>query len=904
MDKNWLVTRMREGTDPHNKPKIYISFCDRAQIGFLDSVAEEILSFMDCVIYYRSGVADEAERKGVIQGVNIMVALITRDAVNEESIVYKEMAFATVPVLPIVVERIKPEDINATFNKRQYLYREAVYDDNASIFDYGKNTKSEYRYKMKLKDYLEETLINKELYEAIRKEFSGKIFLSYRKKDYRWISNIGNIIMKDERFRDTSIWFDDYLIYGENFDETIKNAIIECDTFVLAITHNMVNEDNYVISVEYPLAKKLNKNILPIIIEDVDKEIIEEKFPGIGDAIKLEKHKEIPEKLVKMLKGYSDIKLDNSPGHLRLIGLAHYFGVSVPKRSNEGFAIIKEAADKGSVDAIQMVAGIYRDKGDFREAVLWQEKAVVATERFHYDNERLFKEKLKLAELYRLHNAEAEFAKILRELVSKFKEMLVQRGIYEGFLLELGKFLAKSGDFKESKTYFNAVIKAYKDENSKPYELAEVYRLLANIYIDEHEFSRAAKLLEKANTIFKERDGKNISEERIRVSVDFEKLRETAIKADVHVEIKNEYISVCELEAQVKKMKMSDACRTYKLLGECKMSVLPESAADYFKKALANLSKYEYLNNEAYKEKVAELCLLIAGAYERAGNYREAESYYRKACDCYIIEGENAVRYCDGYINCRNKLARLYYKMEYYQKSYETFEFPTRGYSSVNLDKAKAHVIEDIKLYITRGCCCEALEDYFRAEEIYRLAAKTIREAMQKFSSAGLKELLVEVYARLGTIYGEREDCDSYHTYFKRAIKLYKRDKFRRLSDEGEAAYRHYADALLKDSKKLRAWRLYRKAMKFNIFSVDKMIRGTVIYSKSAGLFADMKMLSLANRYLKKAEKLWDNFTEYEKRDRKSGKFPFEVPPTYYRKGLREQSPRDELKKAREHIEA
>lgn len=903
MDNKWLNFKVREGEEPSDKPKIYISYCETAlNKGFLSEVMNEILEVHNCAVYYGFGETNDESRRAVIRDMNIIVALITEDALDKESVVYKELGMsknASVSVFPIVVESILPDVINATIGNLQYLYRDTTYK-SANIFSRKIPTE---KYKEKLKEHFNYILVDKELHERIKKEFASKIFLSYRKKDFNWVTNIGGIIVKDERFRDTAVWYDDYLIYGERFDKSIEYALSESDVFLLAITKNMVNEDNYVTSVEYPMAKKLNKRILAIVLEnDIEPEQINEKFPDLDNLVYIAHgQKYIYEKLVKMIKGYDSRKLNNSPEHLYLIGLAHYYGINVPKRVDEGISIIKNAAEHGSVEASKMLAKIYRFSWEKYDAINWQKKTVDVIEHLHYNKEQLFEEKLNLSELYRTYNAETELTECLKELIKKFKGQLIEKGIYESSLLELAELLINTGDFEESKKHLVTAIKLYKGNKTKTYEVAEAYRLLANILVDEHEFSRAEKLLANAFSIVKEIDGEAVSEEQIKISAAFEKLDRVAQKAGVFIKREHGFISTFEFErTAMRTMKGSEKCRVYKLFGEIEYS--GEMAAGYFSKALSNLSEYDFLNKDVYNEKKSELCVLIAEAYEKAKKYTEAERYYQCALDCYIIEGENAIRYCDGYVNCKNKLARLYYKMKYYSKAEENFEFPVKNYSGILLNKPKAYVLEEIKIYVIKGCCHEAHKDYFRAEEIYRLAAKTIREAMEKFSPSGFNELLAEVYARLGTIYGEREDCDNYHTYFKRAIKLYKKGKYIYL-DEGESVYRHYADALAKDSKYLRAWYYYRKAMKRNMIYSQKMIRNTVVYSKLSRMFVDMKLLSVAERLLEKAEELWEAFVESDKKERRPIRFWLEAPPTYYRVGVLEQSPADELKYAKEYID-
>ena len=60
--------------------------------------------------------------------------------------------------------------------------------------------------------------------------------------------------------RDIAIWYDEFLIPGENFNDSIAAALEQSSLFALAVTPNLVNEPNYVMSIEYPMAKEAQKN--------------------------------------------------------------------------------------------------------------------------------------------------------------------------------------------------------------------------------------------------------------------------------------------------------------------------------------------------------------------------------------------------------------------------------------------------------------------------------------------------------------------------------------------------------------------------------------------------------------------------------------------------------------------
>ena len=52
------------------------------------------------------------------------------------------------------------------------------------------------------------------------------------------------------KLQNCAIWYDEFLIPGENFNEAIEVALKKSGLFALAVTPNLVNEENYVMSTE------------------------------------------------------------------------------------------------------------------------------------------------------------------------------------------------------------------------------------------------------------------------------------------------------------------------------------------------------------------------------------------------------------------------------------------------------------------------------------------------------------------------------------------------------------------------------------------------------------------------------------------------------------------------------
>ncbi len=116
-----------------------------------------------------------------------------------------------------------------------------------------------------LESYIRATLISNKLAEKVRAAFDAYVFLSYRKKDRRKAQELMRLIHKDPVCRDIAIWYDEFLVPGEDFNRAIEQMLDKSDPFALAVTPNLVNEVNYVMTTEYPTALAKKKPVLRLI---------------------------------------------------------------------------------------------------------------------------------------------------------------------------------------------------------------------------------------------------------------------------------------------------------------------------------------------------------------------------------------------------------------------------------------------------------------------------------------------------------------------------------------------------------------------------------------------------------------------------------------------------------------
>ena len=274
-----------------------------------------------------------------------------------------------IPILPLMMEEGLDELFSNIFGNLQYL--KPLEKDPTSV-----------PFEQKLEKYIRGVLIGDEQAQMIRDAFDAYIFLSYRKKDRAYAQELMEMIHRNPRFRDIAIWYDEYLVPGENFNETIRHMLEKSDVFGLVVTPSLLEymdgAPNYVMANEYPAARACGKPILPMEKAATDRTRLEELYPGIPDCASTEADTEAY--LTEQLRGVALAENDEDPQHNFLIGLAYLDGIDVGVDSGKALKLITGAAEAGLEEAIRKLVSIYLDgKGVNRNydlSVKWQERLV------------------------------------------------------------------------------------------------------------------------------------------------------------------------------------------------------------------------------------------------------------------------------------------------------------------------------------------------------------------------------------------------------------------------------------------------------------------------------------------------------------------------------------------------
>ena len=368
-----LSFKTRGMANPKGKQNIYF-FCHPAEFEkYFELIAQEILSKFDCAIWYDSmqEAYEKEELLEELQEMQLFVVPITRRFLYEKNRGLDiEFTFAkekNIPILPILFDHNIMEDFNLKCGELQFL-------------DYNETDHTVESFEVKLEKFLSSVLIGEELAEKIRAAFDAYVFLSYRKKDRKYAQQLMRLIHENKYYRDIAIWYDEFLVAGENFNEAIEAALQKSDYFAMVVTPNLVNEENYVTKKEYPLARSQSKPILPVEMKSTDRERLYEIFTDIPECIDAKDTQALNHALVDWLNDVAIKENDNTPEHLFFIGLAYLNGIDVEVNETKALELITIAANDGLDEAMDKLVSMYSFgkavKKDFSIAVYWKNKLV------------------------------------------------------------------------------------------------------------------------------------------------------------------------------------------------------------------------------------------------------------------------------------------------------------------------------------------------------------------------------------------------------------------------------------------------------------------------------------------------------------------------------------------------
>ena len=376
-----LKYKTNPGSGPQGKPRVYFCCHPKDFDLYFEPVSNEILAIQDCAIWYPEDLhikRDEAFLSELKQMQLFLLPVTTNLLCTENPALDREFAFAIsnhIPVLPLMQESNLEDLFNQKCGNLQFL------DKNS--FD-----KLAISYDEKLKKYLSSVLIGDDLVKRISASFVAYIFLSYRKKDRKFAQELMRLIHRNPFCRDIAIWYDEFLTPGEDFNVSIQSALKKSDLFLLAVTPNLVNETNYVMTDEYPVARDSKKPILPAEMVQTERSILFEKYKGLPAPVDARNAAALEDALSQSLRAFSQQKENEAPEHTFLIGLAYLGGVDVEVDTERALSLIISAAQQDYPEAIEKLSNMYHVgeavAKDLTAAINWQKKLVRLRENDFY----------------------------------------------------------------------------------------------------------------------------------------------------------------------------------------------------------------------------------------------------------------------------------------------------------------------------------------------------------------------------------------------------------------------------------------------------------------------------------------------------------------------------------------
>ncbi|MBO4474107.1 MAG: TIR domain-containing protein [Clostridiales bacterium] len=667
-------------SDPKGKPRVYFSCHPNDFSMAFPLVSEDILRQSNCAIWYDEDLSDGVDHVDEISDMQLVVFAVTSDFIFTPNRAREvELPYALerhIPVLPIMMETGLGYKFSNNCAKIQVVNR-YVKDPTATP------------YEEVLKTFLTSVLIGDELAEKVRDAFDAYVFLSYRKKDRRHAQRLMRLIHENPQFRDIAIWYDEFLVPGEGFNEAIADAFRKSALFAMVVTPHLLEEGNYVMRVEYPMARDRKNGsgdnefeIVPVeMYEDID--AVEGKDWRI-DREALEGHEEFKYKRIEDLqdehqKDAMDSAFvaaleriakkcnDGSAQHRFFIGLAYLNGIDVEVDYARALGLLESAAadPKPCFEATEKLVEMYQT-GDgvnlsIAMAIKWQK---VLTEQYKEEygknyspdehkgfGTKYLKSLLKLSDLCREDKDIDAAIVAAEEAFALCEELKEEVGIRESerdmavVCNRLGSlYLVRKEPDPAQRYYLKArqiyerlareigTARARKDLSIADERLGDLFR-------KKKELDQAKKYYEEAFSLRQElASDRSSATARRDLSSILTKLGNISKAGKDYPQAMEQYKEALSIDRS-----LSDELRTPQAADDCAVSLLkygdilvktgyPEEAMERFHEAeeilLKLISERPLLQ---YRRNYAATCEKIASAKKHSGDLESAEEYYVKS---------------------------------------------------------------------------------------------------------------------------------------------------------------------------------------------------------------------------------------------------------------------------------
>ena len=527
-----ILYKTKEGRDPTGLQKVWLCVHPEEKDVYLEKIAETLFSVVSCSLWYDE--EPQGDYDGDVLGedlsrMQLFVMPVTERLLTEDCRALSfELSFALshhIPVLPLMEDEALATLFNEKCGNIQYLC--PTQTDTSGL-----------SYQEKLEKFLSSVLVGDELASKVRGAFDAYIFLSYRKKDRRYAGDLMRLIHKNEFCRDIAIWYDEFLTPGENFDEAIAAAMRKSALFALAVTPSLLEENNYVLAKEYPMARERGMRVLPAELVKTNRGDLDKKFPNLPSPADAYDSASLSPALAAALSHVAKRENDADPTHNFFIGLAYLGGIDVETDRERGLALIAGAAEADLPEAIEKLVVMYKNgegvRIDREKTAFWRERLIAIREKEYGERKDAhtfarYADAIKeLAQEYAQDNAfdkaEKAYLRLLSVVESAFGRYEGKpEGRYVEYVGRLGDIRAGRGDFERASEFYKRQVEeaerysAGGGESGK-LKVVKAYARYAKVLVELGRYAEASEWEEKTEARLTEiAEGNTESEETVRM---------------------------------------------------------------------------------------------------------------------------------------------------------------------------------------------------------------------------------------------------------------------------------------------------------------------------------------------------------------------------------------------------
>ncbi len=749
---------------------------------------------MDCVVSYleNPNEIDEKELRNELSESGALVIFVTTEmlkSIENENlpVEYQIARELNIPILPISNADLKDKYFFET-------YKEAF----GSIHCISR---LDFEYRTKLKTQLEEFLVPEETKTEIRKKaFTAKIFLSYRKHELEDARNFMTKFHNLEGFETISIWYDNLLTSGTDFDKAIEEAISQTDAFVMAVTPDFIGDKaKYVQEIEYPFAKEKNKPIVAVELKPISQP---EKFTDLF----VEQRLISKENTTELQKTFRDKLGENvfveqfDSERAYLLGIAYLRGIDVERDFERAIKLLSIATKEqttSSIAAANELAGIYEDGKttniNYNEALKWHNVALSVSEKVlgneHPDTAKAY---LDIAIIYYKNGDYSKALELNKKTLSIFEKALGKENLNTASTYnEIANIYNIQGNYSEAIEWFKKTMDIFENIFGKEHlYTVKTYNNTGLAYYYQGDYSKALEWYKKVLDVREKILGKENPDtakayDNIGLAYDGQGDYSQAI------EWHKKALEVFEKNLG---KKHPDTAKAYDNIAVTYSSQGDYSQAiEWHKKALEVFEKIlgkEHLDTATTYNN-------IASTYSNQGDYSKAIEWYKKALKVFE-NGKKLGKKHPKTANIYNIIACIYDRQKDYPKAIEWYKKVL-----YTLDKEHPNTADIYSkiavVYLNQGTYLEALEWNEKALYVFE---KFLGKEHPKTANT---------YNTIAVVYNRQGDYSKALEWYKKA--LYVQEKLGKEHQNTAIAYRNVAGAYSNLRDYSKALEFYEKAL-------------------------------------------------------------------------------------------